>query len=93
MGYPTEQHDFYCINCGKKGIGLMRRKGFKHESMHRKKLFCIYCNREVNHVECITYDEVEQFKMDYENGVYRDEAEESLLTLGSSGFRKVYAGA
>lgn len=77
-------HDFYCINCGNKGIGLMRKQGFKHASMHRKKLYCVICKREVNHVECKTFDEVETFRTNFENGVYKDEAEESLSFVGAS---------
>lgn len=85
MGKKTyAEHDFYCINCGNKGIGLMRKQGFKHSSMHRKKLYCIHCRQEVNHVECKTMEEVETFKYNFENGVYRDEAKESLLACGAA---------
>ena len=72
------EHSFYCINCGNKGIPLMRKQGFKHEKLHRKKLYCIYCKEEVNHIECKTPEEVEEFKKNFENGVYKDEAKESL---------------
>ena len=80
-------HDFYCINCGNKGIGLMRNQGFKHQGMHRKKLYCVFCKQEVNHVECKTLDEIEEFRINFENGVYKDEAEESLHFVGTSGMR------
>lgn len=77
------EHSFYCINCGNKGIPLMRKQGFKHESMHRKKLYCPFCKGEVNHVECKTFDEVEEFRINFENGVYKNEAEASLRHVGS----------
>lgn len=73
-----ENHDFYCINCGRKGIPLSRRVSLQHGKFHRKKLYCIYCKEEVNHIECRTPEEVEEFKENFENGVYKDEAKESL---------------
>ena len=78
------EHTFYCINCGNKGIPLMRNQGFKHEGMHRKKLYCVFCKQEVNHVECKTLDEIEEFRYNFENGVYKNEAEESLSHSGNS---------
>lgn len=81
------EHSFYCINCGNKGIPLMRNQGFKHQGMHRKKLYCVFCKQEVNHVECKTLDEIEEFRINFENGVYKDEAKESLHFVGTSGMR------
>ena len=52
------EHDFYCIKCGNKGIPLFRKAGHQHKSFRGKKLFCIFCNEEVNHVECKNYEEV-----------------------------------
>ena len=78
------EHSFYCINCGNKGIPLMRQRGFQHSGMHRKKLYCVHCKIEVNHIECKTYDEIEEFRYNFENGVYKDEAEESLSFVGNS---------
>ncbi len=78
------EHSFYCIKCGNKGIPLMRKQGFKHEGMHRKKLYCIHCKQEINHIECRTYEEVEEFRLNFENGVYKDEAEESVRYVGTS---------
>ena len=77
MGNFSE-HSFYCIKCGNKGVPLMRKQGHKHKRFHRKKLYCIHCKEEVNHIECQTDDEVYQFKMDFEKGVYTNEAEESI---------------
>lgn len=77
----TVLHDFYCINCGNKGIPLFRQTGHKHKKMHRKKLYCIYCKEEINHIECKSLEEIEEFKKNFENGVYQNEAEESLASL------------
>lgn len=73
-----EEHSFYCINCGNKGISLQRRTGFRHADNHRKKLYCIYCKTECNHIECKTLADEIKFKEDFENGVYIDEAKESV---------------
>jgi formate dehydrogenase maturation protein FdhE len=78
------EHSFYCINCGNKGIPLMRKQGFKHQGMHRKQLYCVHCKCEVNHVECKTFDEVEEFRENFINGVYKDEAKESIYFVGTA---------
>lgn len=85
MGRGTyAEHNFYCIKCGNKGIPLMRKQGFKHERMHRKKLYCPFCKEEVNHVECSSMADVEEFCINFENGVYINEAEESLAHVRDS---------
>lgn len=62
--------DFYCTCCGNKGIPIMRRKGKEREAGHLKKLFCLTCQKETNHVEIrakgkYTY---EDFRMELECG-------------------------
>ena len=78
MGRNILSHDFYCINCGKRGIPLPRQRGHQHSTFHRKKLYCIYCQKEVNMVECKNEFEVKEFLEDFANGVYKDEAKESI---------------
>lgn len=87
MSRNYAEHSFYCLNCGNKGIPLMRKQGFKHSKFHRKKLYCPFCKNEVNHIECKSADEVYEFKTNFENGVYKDEAKESLSFVGASGVR------
>jgi hypothetical protein len=82
-----ELHNFYCLNCGNRGISLMRKQGYQHEQFHRKKLYCPTCRKEVNHIECKTMEDVEEFLENFKNGVYKDEAEESLAYVGNSGER------
>ena len=77
-------HDFYCLNCGNKGIGIMRKFGHQREPFHRKKLYCIYCKEEVNHVECKTFEEIEIFKDNFEKGLYVDEAKECMDFIRNS---------
>ena len=81
------EHNFYCLKCGNKGIPLMRKQGFQHERMHRKKLYCIHCHQEVNHIECKTLEDVEIFKENFLKGVYIDEAEASVSYVRDSGKR------
>ena len=77
-GKGYAEHSFYCVACGSRGIPIQRNQGFKHQGMHRKKLYCVMCKQEVNHVECKTFDEVEEFRYNFKNGVYKDEAKESI---------------
>ena len=83
----TILHNFYCINCGNKGIELMRQQSHKHSKHHRKKLYCIHCQCEVNHVECKNERDIQEFKWNFRNGVYKDEVENSLSFMQSSGIR------
>ena len=46
------QSDFYCTQCGKKNISIMRPKSQLRENGHLKKLFCHTCKKETNNVEC-----------------------------------------
>ena len=59
-------HEFYCTCCGKKGIPICRDGRKIKEKGHLKKIYCINCQREVNHVEV-----VEQSK--YNKAVFIDE--------------------
>ena len=78
------ESSFYCIKCGKKGLPIQRRKSLQREKMHRKKLYCIYCKEEINHIECKTQEDVNEFMINFKNGVYINEAEESLAHVRST---------
>lgn len=78
------EHRFFCIKCGNEGIPLQRKQGHKHGKFHRKKLYCPYCKLEINHIECRTDEEIYEFKTNFENGVYKDEAKESLAYVRNS---------
>ena len=63
-------HDFYCTCCGKKGIPVSRDKRRARERGHLKKLYCLTCNKEVNHVEVIEnskYDK-QKFNDEFQSG-------------------------
>lgn len=82
MGRNMESHNFYCINCGRKGMVLSRNKGFKHKSFHRKKMYCFYCKRDINMVECKDEYESRKFLDNFKKGLYKKEAKESLFYCG-----------
>lgn len=68
------QSRFFCTECGNEGIPIMRPVGRQREPGHLKKLYCIHCKKEVNHVEIketgnYTY---EDFKKEYELGRFID---------------------
>lgn len=81
------EHKFYCMKCGNKGIPIMRRDAKKHTPFHRKKLYCLYCKTEVNHIECTNQLEVAEFKDNFEKGAYIDESEASISFIRSGGMR------
>lgn len=89
----VELHDFYCLKCGNKGIGVFRNVGFQRERFHRKRLYCPFCKEEVNHIECKTYEEVQIFKDAFERGEFKDEAEESISYLRSFWMRQEFVGS
>jgi len=70
----------YCMNCGGKAMPIQRKAGRQKEKFHRKKLYCWHCKQEVNHIECKTPEDVEKFKIAFENGEFAEEALESLTT-------------
>lgn len=43
--------DFYCTQCGNKGIPIVRKAGQQRGTGHLKKLYCLHCQKETNHVE------------------------------------------
>lgn len=81
MAKNMEEHSFYCIKCGKKGIPILRNKGFQHSKHHRKKLYCPYCKIEINHIECKNFEDVQEFLNNFKNGKYLEEVEQSISYL------------
>lgn len=87
MSTANVEANYYCMNCGKKNIPIFRKRGYQRETAHRKRMYCPYCQKEVNHFECKTLDDVEEFKINFEKGLYIDEAVESIAFCGDSGKR------
>ena len=84
MGKEILLHSFYCMKCGNKAMELFRKRGFQHERVHRKKLYCPYCKLELNCIECKNDEDVYEFKENFEKGVYENEVKDSLHYLGNS---------
>lgn len=78
MGQSWVERNFYCINCGAKGVPILRAGNKLKQKHHRKKMYCLTCKHETNHVECRNAIEVEEFMRSFENGEFLDEAKETL---------------
>lgn len=78
-GYNNE-HTFYCTQCGRQGIPICRKKSRMKEGGHLKKLYCLNCKREVNHVECIagSYYDAEMFRKEYQAGNFQKDGNRLL---------------
>ena len=66
--------DFYCTVCAKKGIPIIRKPSQQREAGHLKKLFCLNCQKETNHVEIRPFGSytLEDFQEEYELGRFVD---------------------
>ena len=66
--------EFYCTECGNKGINIVRKNGQQREAGHLKNLYCIHCKKETNHVEIRPFGDYnyEDFKLEYELGRFVD---------------------
>lgn len=71
-------NEFYCINCGERGIDIARNRGHQHKAGHLKKLYCIHCRKVCNHYECPTPKDVERFKKKFAAGDFVELAKESI---------------
>lgn len=76
-----EQHDFYCLNCGKRNIPIMRPRGHMRGKGHLKAMYCPYCKKEVNQFECYDEGDVRDFLKKFEAGEFIEQAEESMKFL------------
>lgn len=83
----TDEHKFFCIECGCESIPLLRNCSLKRGKFHRKKLYCLNCRTEINHIECKTTEEIEEFQKLFAEGAFRDEAKESVDYLCAASFR------
>lgn len=74
---------FFCTNCGKEGIPVARKLGQERKSGHLKKLYCLYCKDEYNHVEVKTTGDYtyEDFLEEFNSGRFIDGNRESIDSL------------
>jgi len=64
------QNKFFCTECGKQGISIIRQENQQRETGHLKKLYCLNCKKETNHAEIrevSNYTE-EDFQKEFELG-------------------------
>jgi len=66
----TITSEFYCVECGQRGIPIARRVGKERETGHLKKLFCLHCRKETNHAEVRPYGayNLEDFQEEFQLG-------------------------
>ena len=66
---------FYCTKCGHEGIPVHRRTSRVKEPGHLKKLYCIYCNKEVNHAEVRGFGEytIDDFLLEFNNSNFDED--------------------
>ena len=69
-----ELSDFYCTQCGLKGIPVFRTKGQEREPGHLKKLYCINCQKETNMAEIRARGRynLDTFLIEYEGGNFTE---------------------
>lgn len=70
--------EFWCINCGNKGIPIMRARCSRREQGHLKALYCLTCKMTINHVETRNEEEARTFREDFAAGKYAEAAERSV---------------
>lgn len=70
--------EFWCINCGERGIPIMRERGNRRGPGHRKALYCVKCRMVINHVETRNEDEARRFREAFEAGRFAEEAARSV---------------
>lgn len=72
--------EFYCCKCGNKGIPIPRKKGAEREAGHLKRVFCLKCQQEWNHVECKPYSHYshEDFLIEFENNNFDNEGNRKM---------------
>ena len=66
--------DFYCTECGRRGIPIPRREGAQREPGHLKSLYCLHCGEEKNFAEVRPFGEYnfEDFWEEYTAGRFVD---------------------
>jgi len=85
-----ENHQFYCTKCGNRGLPVWRNPAAQRGKGHLKKLYCIYCQEEVNHYECYNQADVEKFKRKFENGDFDYDSVKSDVRSPSVGKNALY---
>lgn len=66
--------EFYCTECGYKGIPIARKIGKEREAGHLKRLYCLHCNKETNHAEIRPFGKynIEDFEKEFSLGRFKN---------------------
>ena len=74
------ESEFYCIKCGKRGMLIPRKAGKGREAGHLKRLWCLNCKTEFNHVEVkpYTHYDIEDFELEREYGNFDEEGNRKM---------------
>ena len=70
--------DFYCSQCGTKGLPVWRKGGAAREKGHLKKLFCLKCQKETNHIECNNNYTSEDFYFEFNNNNFDEDGKRRM---------------
>ena len=68
-------NEFWCVQCGHRGLPVVRVQGKEREAGHLKKLYCLNEKKETNHVERVEfthYDRHNFFEEYYGNNFTED---------------------
>lgn len=67
--------DFYCTGCGQKGMPVHRKTGQARENGHLKRIYCIYCGRDINMAEVKPFGkyQLSDFKLEFSYGNFDEE--------------------
>ena len=81
MGRNLIMSDFYCTRCGSKGLPVWRKTGAEREAGHLKKLWCLRCRQETNHVECkpFTHYEYKDFVTEFEYDNFTEDGQRKRM--------------
>ena len=76
----TIVHEFYCTQCGERGIPVHRKYGQFREIGHLKKLYCWTCGKETNQAECVSASKYDSsmFFEEYQSGNFDSEGNRIL---------------
>lgn len=64
---PNVTHRFVCTECGKEGIPIVRQTNKLREQGHWKRLYCVFCKKICEHVECRNEYELKEFLDTFNN--------------------------
>ena len=73
----TSVSDFYCTQCGSKGLPIVRTTHKMREPGHLKKLYCPQCRIQTNHCEVRPFGkyDYEDFQIEFIHGNFDSEGQ------------------